>query len=516
MISARSFWLALTIVCVGGLTAVNGYRAATQSITHDEAVTYERYVSGPLYRLVTSSDANNHVLHSLLARWSVDIFGLSELTLRLPSVLGGLLFLAMTACIAWRVWPGTPMALLAVLLLGGNPFVMDYLSAARGYSLALGFWVAALDRMLQALGDESASDMLLPRASQYLALSVSANLTFVLAAAALVVCAAIRQGGPEPIDFRDRLDRIWRTLVRPGAIVFLCLALPLVKLRPNNFYFGATDYAMSLVSLVDASFAHHPQTWPFDNRGDGYREFLMVLALGVIPCVTLALGLLWAASLRAKLRPAPVRRSMFALLLFHLAAGSLTLTVLELVVLHATIGMKLPFERTGIYLLPPLCFALISAGPALLAIGRRWTGSAVHAAACAVAGLTCVVWGFAGQVEVYRVWANESDGRAVFEKIIAEHDPASKSRLRVGATWELAPGLNFYRDMMHADFVERIRKNPEYPEDVDVYVYCATQIGGIPPSEPVVERYRTPDESTVVAVPASRARARSASKGEGR
>src|SRR5262245_61130906 len=68
---ARAAWLVVTVLCIGVLTGVNGYRAATQSVTHDEAVTYDRYVRGPLYQLVSSSDANNHVLHSLLCRASV-------------------------------------------------------------------------------------------------------------------------------------------------------------------------------------------------------------------------------------------------------------------------------------------------------------------------------------------------------------------------------------------------------------------------------------------------------------
>src|SRR5688572_19746561 len=141
-------WLLLTVLCVVGLTGISVYRAATQSITHDEAVTYERYCSGPFYRLVSSSDANNHVLHSLLCRCSIGLFGTSELALRLPSVVAGLLFLTAIARIGWRVWGASLATPVAVLLLGLNPFVLDYLSAARGYSLALMLWAAALERLL--------------------------------------------------------------------------------------------------------------------------------------------------------------------------------------------------------------------------------------------------------------------------------------------------------------------------------------------------------------------------------
>jgi hypothetical protein len=499
------FWSALTILAVGGLFGVNVFRAATQSITHDEAVTYDRYCTGPLHKLVTSSDANNHVLNSILCRWSVDVFGLSEFTLRLPSVLGGLLFLAMAARASWRVWPGTPLPLLAVLFVGGNPFVMDYLSCARGYSLALGFWMLALDQMVAAFGDERAGvDARLRWASRSLALAVSANLTFLFAAVGLASCALMLAWRRSPMAFlsREHLMRTWRTMVRPGAIVFLCFALPLVKLRPSNFYFGAKDWDSSLLSIVEASLAHHPLTWPIDNRTNEYVAAVVVIALGVLPAVMLALALLWGFAARSILVTPPTDRPRPGMLLFHLAGGSLTLTLLLLAVAHAAIRMKLPIERTGMYLVPMFGLALLSAGSALRELAphtRSWIGSSAQAFAGVVVALVCVVWGWEFQTERCRPCAHERDLRAVFDHAIAGHDPASKTRLRIGANWVLAPSLNFYRELRGVDYVERIRKMETYPDDCDVYISLSSLLGGTPPDEPVVEIYRTDD--IIVSVP---------------
>ena len=70
---------------------MNVYRAATQSVTIDEAFTYNAFLAGPVDDLFTKYDANHHILNSLLAKLSISLLGLSELTLRLPSLLGGLL-----------------------------------------------------------------------------------------------------------------------------------------------------------------------------------------------------------------------------------------------------------------------------------------------------------------------------------------------------------------------------------------------------------------------------------------
>ncbi|MGB9606283.1 MAG: hypothetical protein ACPL88_10455, partial [Bryobacteraceae bacterium] len=138
---------------LAGLGCVSVYRAATQSITADEAFTYNHFAGGD--EPVRVYDANNHVLFTWLARASVGVFGLSELSLRLPAVLGGWFYLAAVSVLARRLYGRGWLFLLAVAALALNPFVLDFLSAARGYGLALALlmWaihLAALDLEAQA------------------------------------------------------------------------------------------------------------------------------------------------------------------------------------------------------------------------------------------------------------------------------------------------------------------------------------------------------------------------------
>src|SRR6059058_5855335 len=82
---AVAFAFARTIVCA--------WRAAHQSIVHDEAFSFLRFIDGPWSSLWSRYDAANHVLYSFLAKVCVTLFGLSELSLRLPSVLAGFFFM---------------------------------------------------------------------------------------------------------------------------------------------------------------------------------------------------------------------------------------------------------------------------------------------------------------------------------------------------------------------------------------------------------------------------------------
>src|SRR5262245_18779362 len=61
------------------LFVVNIYRAATQSISHDEAVTWEWLpYAKSITQFFDSEIANHHPLNNYLGKLMADIFGLSE------------------------------------------------------------------------------------------------------------------------------------------------------------------------------------------------------------------------------------------------------------------------------------------------------------------------------------------------------------------------------------------------------------------------------------------------------
>lgn len=68
------------------------HRAWVQSITLDEANTFLLWVA-PNSPSHWEPNSNNHVLNSTLIRLFVWFFGLSHLTMRLPALLGGALYI---------------------------------------------------------------------------------------------------------------------------------------------------------------------------------------------------------------------------------------------------------------------------------------------------------------------------------------------------------------------------------------------------------------------------------------
>src|ERR1039457_5614163 len=129
-------------------------------------------------------DANNHVLNTLLVRISTARFHLTELSLRLPSLLAGVLYLWVVFRMARRLFGDGPAFLAVVGLLTLNPIVVDALSEARGYGMALASWMLALELILELVQLFSLQQLNL--AGICLGLSVAATLPFAAPAVALL------------------------------------------------------------------------------------------------------------------------------------------------------------------------------------------------------------------------------------------------------------------------------------------------------------------------------------------
>ena len=138
--SPATLAILVTGALVVGLIVV---RAVTQDVTIDEAFTYLLYLD-PTSPLRSLPDANNHVLNTLLARASIGTFGLSEITLRLPVVFGGIAYVTFAGLLATLLFGTSYNAPLLFGLLVLNPFLLDLFVAARGYGLALACQLGAL------------------------------------------------------------------------------------------------------------------------------------------------------------------------------------------------------------------------------------------------------------------------------------------------------------------------------------------------------------------------------------
>jgi 4-amino-4-deoxy-L-arabinose transferase-like glycosyltransferase len=128
-------------------------RAACVSFTHDEAFTTLNYVSQSWEKISDVKYTNNHLLNSLGARACYLLFGPSELSLRLPNVLGGLLFIIFAIKLLRRLFGDTRLAVVAFIVVCCNGFMIEFFSLCRGYGISIGLLMGSLYFLFRHLQD---------------------------------------------------------------------------------------------------------------------------------------------------------------------------------------------------------------------------------------------------------------------------------------------------------------------------------------------------------------------------
>jgi uncharacterized membrane protein len=449
-VTGRStIWNRLAWFLLLAVFATNVYRAVTQSITIDEAYTYLKFVSKPFAGLFEPFDANNHVLNTLLERLSVAIFGVSEWSLRLPSLIGGAIYLVVTCRICFLLFGGGLCSLLTTALLTTNPFVLDYLSAARGYGLALAFLLLAIYGLIRAMATRHGGYLYLAGISS--GLSIAAHLTSVFPIAAVTAAFIVVNAKTGSL----RLKPLWDELAVPAILVcFALLVLPLSKAQPGDFYFGAMRLTDTVHNVAALLFTAIPVPW---LRGFGF--LLNILSAALLPlsllllaiCLAYGLSYLWKSS-AFRDNPSDARLALFALA-FLLVVGLV-------IAAHRFARLPYPLSRTALYFVP--LAVLAAAG-----FCHRFRQIRVVSISAGLVSMLFVA-SFAAQANVsfYADWRYDAGARRIVNFIRSQN--MRQKHLIVRASWPLEPSLNFYRLLYKLDWDPIDRRGPEQPGDIVV------------------------------------------------
>lgn len=156
-------------------------RAWAIPVTVDECSTVMTHVPRSVIDLLfLQSDANpnNHILNTLLIKFLSGLFGYYPFVVRIPALSGALLYAVagffLSRDIGKYGWAGV----FTYMLLLGQPYMLDFFSLARGYSLGLGCMLVAIRFGYVFMQNRSGSDMLY--AVLFSGLAVYANFTQVL------------------------------------------------------------------------------------------------------------------------------------------------------------------------------------------------------------------------------------------------------------------------------------------------------------------------------------------------
>ena len=440
------------VACVALLLAVLGvvnvYRAWTQSITYDEAFTYNAFVVGPMSQAFTAYP-NNHVLFTILAKVTTGAIGTSEFGLRFPSVVAGAVYFFVVFFLCRLLFGRGAIFSMAAAALALNPFVLDFLSAARGYGLALALFMVAFHQvaviLVRSSSDGAAERRRWVVASLALAGSVSSHLAFLFPAVGLALVALTLVAFDALGPGRASVLHFGRTTVLPlcgpGLVTAAALlGVPLSRAEREDFYYGASRLGDTVASLVDVSLRHHPSGWPIDTLTTmvGSVEAKVLVPLTLIALLATA-GIVATRAVRARSLSALTSEDRVLLLL----TGTLTVTLAQLLAVHRLWDVPYPLDRTGLYFVPMFILA-----PALLAQGADvWSRGSPAVRGYSLILLGILVSQSVAQFNVtqYAMWRFDAGTRTLYEIAARWPEPDRDTPFGIAASRLLYPSLEYYR-----------------------------------------------------------------------
>jgi hypothetical protein len=483
------------IALLAALFLINCYRAATQSVVHDEALTWQLYLSGPVSSIFRFYDANNHFLATLLFRLSTELFGVAEFSMRVPTLLAGAWYFWSVFLLSVLVFEDGLLLLIAVGLLALNPILLDFLVAARGYGLAMAglFW--ALLQMIGYLREANADSTNPQRARLWkaaagLGVAFAANLTMLFPAVILAVLfgAVLRRKSRQPasstvlteVSSKKKRKKTQKRsaaaavggpsealhfvlpLLLFGLVYFL--AAPVAAANMQNFYVGTDSAIASLRDLTEVSFAYNDQAASIAS---------MSLSNIWLWCVIAFLLTVEVAGVVTALRIIRANQTYMATaaeIAVVFTATTIASSAFLLALAHLLMGLPYPVDRTGLYFVPLILLCAV----ALLKLSRDRLPAVAWWAGVVICGVFILVFAMQMPLKSFRVWRYDADTERIFSQI--EKRGNGGGPIRLGASWQLEPALNFYRVTRNASWLEPVLRDG-FNGDRQMYVFIPADVG---------------------------------------
>ncbi|MFN7936847.1 MAG: hypothetical protein U0R19_26235 [Bryobacteraceae bacterium] len=445
-------------------------RAATQSITIDEAMTYLMFTSrSPEFLWWPAS--NNHLLNSLLSYPFLQYFGPSELTVRAAAMIGAALYITAAHRLS-ALYSPISLRWTVQLCLTLNPMILDYLTAARGYGLATGFLLWAIVFIARPQPWTARRAVLF---SLCLGLSVVSNFAFALINTFIFAAGLLAVRRTSPFSARTLA-----ALAIPG-LLSLSLAIPtLIRWPPGQLFFGAGSLPELFVTLLDGSLHNLPLA-----AGSPYIGLAIVALCGTF--ATIHTVFLWRTGAQQS-TPLSLSRQL---------AATAVAALIGHWFLFRTLGILLPKERTALYLIPiaTLILAGIASSP------PRWT-SAQRVLCLALAALAAH-YALSLRWTYFHQWEWDADTRSLYQETVRL--TATGCPRTVVSDWRFATCLEFYQKILATEPVFKIfsYESGASPVRDALFVLHPIHNRDIWQAANLQVLYRAPRSEAVIAAPAN-------------
>lgn len=426
------------------------FRAIALPITHDESNTVLTYAAYPVRDILLYSDPvpNNHILNTLLIKALVSLFDLHSFVVRLPNVLGFLLYYGALLGIIRKMQLPALAACACIFVMTCNPFFIEFFSLARGYALACAFGMLSAYYALCFLSGFGRVDFV--KSLLWAAVAVYTSFTFLnyfvaLAAVLMLVIIACRKGTP--------VLRVGKYLPYCLLISFLLggmIAIPVKRMVETDqfVYWGNKNfYDDTMLTLARSSLYG-------DNfLGMGYHGWCVVFAAVFCIAAVIAFKKLPVQKYRGIANP-----SVFFLVL---AAGTVCVNIGQFYI----VGTPFLTSRTALLFIPILTLPLIFTAAGL---PPHWRFRQLPLLIGAGLQLGIFLKNM-NAINIYEWWFDVNTFQVLHQ--LEQYHMATGAEVSLNTNWLYYPSFNFHISERHLEWLHLtpFHKSTDLESTADFY-----------------------------------------------
>lgn len=460
-------YLSLLILATAFLyTAI---RAILISISHDEALTFLIHAQGSLGNIFAFRlpyQINNHLLHTLLVKFCLNIFGAFEPVMRIPALAGHLLYLSGVFLILRKISRGA-IFFAGSLLLSTNPYLLDYFSCARGYGLGLGFAILGLYFLIQDFEGFRQNfrgyDAL--TGSMFLAFAALSNLTYLnvyVTLAGLAIISDVWMIGErrrrETLQKKPFTILFQRSLLPwfPSLIMLAILyTKPIILLRRvDQLCYGGSNglWLNTIPSLVEST-----------QYGISYMGMDVILwGRRIVALIILSA----CAVMGIKIITRKLERNKDELFIYFFAL--LILSGLCITTQHILLNTLYVIHRTAIYFIPIFYFFVIVFWSSVREAGNSFFRRSADILFSAFILILFIHFVHCANFHYFSDWKYDAGTKKMMTLLKSELEQrgTDKGEYSIGNTWLYEPGINYYRACFKIENLSpATRENPARGHD---------------------------------------------------
>jgi hypothetical protein len=443
-------------------------KANSASFTHDESYSYNSYVHNSFMDIIShkNSYTNNHLLNTLLMKYSERMFGASEIALRLPNLIMMLVFCAYLFLILKRCNSilGASIFILAVTNVG----LLDFFGLARGYGISIGFMIMGIYHLIQSFFDGKKIHLVLFNIAALMA--ILGNFTML----DFYVAAIIIYNGVCFYEYRFVLKAKFNIykINKINLLLFLCILVILYEpvrrvITYNQFDFGGTQGFMNdtMHALVSTLFINLTMN-PFE---------ICVAEIGILVLLAVPLFILIKQTYR---RNTDFFENNKPLVIVN---GVLLTIFLEIIIQHLLLKTDYLVGRFALFLFPLL---VLNIGFLLEYFLKFKIRKVILGISMAVAIVSTI--NFYRHADLYSCaeWGYDMETKRAINELITWHDKYDRNNnnVKLSNNWLFEPTINFYRTTLHLNWLLPVDRK-ELTLNSDYYYVFKTDLENLKPEK---------------------------------